>query len=267
MIGNIQKFKPKVVFDQIEAVLFDCDGVLWHGNNLVDGTIGLIKKLRELKKRYFFVTNSSNKSRQDILDKFKKLGVDGITGEDVITSSLATAFYLKESGYGPHSDKTAFVIAESGVCDELDNAGIKWIGGQSFNAKETPCVETGMFHDANPNVSAVVVGVDRQINYYKLNYAQHYINKCGAEFVATNPDATGHAFCAHEEWAAAALFVGALRGSCPKAHVTLVGKPAGIMIDYAAKQLGIQDRQKMLMVGDRLDTDIAFGKNHGMRTC
>jgi phosphoglycolate phosphatase-like HAD superfamily hydrolase len=58
--------------------------------------------------------------------------------------------------------------------------------------------------------------------------------------------------------------VGAIVGSC-KREPTTVGKPSGFMLDNIASTLGLE-RDEICMVGDRLDTDIMFGKNGGLRT-
>lgn len=59
--------------------------------------------------------------------------------------------------------------------------------------------------------------------------------------------------------------VGAIAGSTKREPIT-VGKPAEFMLDNIAKTFGLQ-RHQICMVGDRLDTDILFGKNGGLTTC
>jgi len=56
--------------------------------------------------------------------------------------------------------------------------------------------------------------------------------------------------------------VGAIKG-CTGQEPTVVGKPAPLMIDYMVEKFGIE-RSKICMVGDRLDTDIAFGNDNGL---
>jgi len=48
---------------------------------------------------------------------------------------------------------------------------------------------------------------------------------------------------------------------------TVVGKPAPLMIDFVMKQLGLSDASRIAMIGDRLDTDIVFGRDNGLKTC
>jgi phosphoglycolate phosphatase-like HAD superfamily hydrolase len=68
-----------------------------------------------------------------------------------------------------------------------------------------------------------------------------------------------------QEWAGNGSMVGAIAGSTQREPIT-VGKPAEFMLDNIAKTFNLQ-RQQICMVGDRLDTDILFGKNGGLTTC
>merc|ERR1712113_491381 len=116
------------------------------------------------------------------------------------------------------------------------------------------------------DVAAVIVGFDRHINYYKIQYAQLCINENqGCEFIATNLDKVTHLTDA-QEWAGNGSMVGAIRG-CTGKEPTLVGKPSALMIDYILQKYNIADRRRICMVGDRLDTDILFGKDNGLQTC
>ena len=117
-------------------------------------------------------------------------------------------------------------------------------------------------HD--PDVGAVVVGFDRNINYYKIQYAQLCINENpGCEFIATNTDAVTHLTDA-QEWAGNGSMVGAIKG-CTGREPTVVGKPSPLMIDYLEETLGL-DRARICMVGDRLDTDVLFGTENGLQS-
>ena len=114
------------------------------------------------------------------------------------------------------------------------------------------------------SLSSQVVGFDREVNYYKIQTAQLAINELGAEFIATNLDAVTHLTDA-QEWAGNGAMVGAIKG-CTGQEPTLVGKPSPLMIDYMEKKFGL-DRSRICMVGDRLDTDILFGNDNGLKSC
>lgn len=121
-----------------------------------------------------------------------------------------------------------------------------------------------MFLEHPHDVGAVVVGFDRYINYYKIQMATLCIRENpGCLFLATNLDAVTHLTDA-QEWAGNGSMVGAIRGST-KQEPTVVGKPSDFMLANIAEKFNLK-RDQICMVGDRLDTDILFGKNGGLTT-
>jgi 4-nitrophenyl phosphatase/phosphoglycolate phosphatase len=67
-----------------------------------------------------------------------------------------------------------------------------------------------------------------------------------------------------QEWAGNGSMVGAIKG-CTGVEPTVVGKPGPLMIDYLCDKLSL-DRNRICMVGDRLDTDILFGNDNGLKS-
>eukprot|EP00850_Spirogloea_muscicola_P012554 SM000081S22688 [mRNA] locus=s81:586503:589952:- [translate_table: standard] len=226
----------KALIDSVETFLFDCDGVIWKGDKLIEGVPETLDFLRSQGKRLIFVTNNSTKSREQYGKKFKTLGLN-------VTK--------------------VYVVGEAGIQLELDLAGISHIGGPEDGTKAID-LAPGKYMEHDEDVAAVVVGFDRNINYYKLQYATLCIREnSDCQFIATNCDAVTHLTDA-QEWAGGGSMVGAIRGSTKK-EPTVVGKPSTFMMDYLAKEFGISKSQ-ICMVGDRLDTDILFGQNGGCRT-
>lgn len=62
------------MMDDVDVFIFDCDGVIWRGDLLIDGVEAVLEKLRAAGKRMFFVTNNSTKSRKGYKAKFDSLG-------------------------------------------------------------------------------------------------------------------------------------------------------------------------------------------------
>ena len=79
--------------------LFDMDGTLYLGDRLYDFTIELLETLKATGRKYLFMTNNSSKSVEDYIKKLAKLGIPS-TRDDFITSSQATAYYLKQHHWG-----------------------------------------------------------------------------------------------------------------------------------------------------------------------
>ncbi|CAJ1387597.1 unnamed protein product [Effrenium voratum] len=254
---------PGFLVNNVDIFIFDCDGVIWRGDSIIPGIPQVITQLRAQGKRLFFVTNNSTKSRAGYQSKFTSLGLD-VQPEEIFSSSFAAAAYLEQTKF-KDTGKKVYIIGEKGISEELDLVGIPWLGGEGDKGKE-PNMGSGGKVEVDHDVGAVVVGFDRHISYYKLQYAQLCLNELpGCEFIATNTDRITHLTEA-QEWAGGGTMVAAVSG-CTGREPTLVGKPAPLMIDYIAEKYGISDRSRICMVGDRLDTDIAFGRNNGLKTC
>ena len=257
LLGDGDK-KPLV--DSVETFIFDCDGVIWKGDSLIEGVPETIAMLREMGKRLIFVTNNSTKSRAGYLKKFLGLGLE-ITAEEVFSSSFAAAAYLDSIDFP--KDKKAYVIGETGILEELDGVGVSYLGGEA-DADKKVTLASGQLMEHDPDVGAVIVGFDRNVNYYKIQYATLCVRENpGCLFIATNTDAVTHLTDA-QEWAGNGSMVGAIKGST-KQEPIVVGKPAPFMLDYIANKFSIR-KDQICMVGDRLDTDILFGKDGGLRT-
>uniref|UniRef100_A0A7S0PYB2 Phosphoglycolate phosphatase n=1 Tax=Coccolithus braarudii TaxID=221442 RepID=A0A7S0PYB2_9EUKA len=253
---------PSELLDAVDVFIFDCDGVIWKGDSLIDGVPAVLDMLRKSGKRVFFVTNNSTKSRKGYLGKFTGLGLN-VAPEEIFSSSFAAAAYLEQTKF-KDSGKKVYIIGEVGIQEELDLIGVAHIGGPE-DAHEKIELKSGFALPHDENVGAVIVGFDRNINYYKIQYAQLCINENpGCEFIVTNLDAVTHLTDA-QEWAGNGAMAGAIKG-CTGVEPTLVGKPSALMIDYMVDKYGIS-RDRICMVGDRLDTDILFGQNNGLKSC
>ena len=133
----------------------------------------------------FFDTNNSTKPRKGYKSKFDYLGLTNVPPEEIFLSSFAAAAYLEQTKF-KESGKKVYVIGEVGIGEELDLIGVDWFGAEDDKGKE-PNMGKGrkLVHDKN--VVAVVVGFDRNVNYYKIQYARLFINDNeGCEFIATD---------------------------------------------------------------------------------
>ncbi|KAJ9669903.1 hypothetical protein PVL29_026461 [Vitis rotundifolia] len=248
------------LIDSVETFIFDCDGVIWKGDSLIDGVPETLDMLRSRGKRLVFVTNNSTKSRKQYGKKFETLGLS-VSEEEIFASSFAAAAYLKSINFP--KDKKVYVIGEDGILKELELAGFEYLGGPEDGGKKIE-LKPGFLMEHDENVGAVVVGFDRYFNYYKIQYGTLCIRENpGCLFIATNRDAVTHLTDA-QEWAGGGSMVGALAGSTQREPL-VVGKPSTFMMDYLANKFGILKSQ-ICMVGDRLDTDILFGQNGSCKT-
>ncbi|KAJ8065391.1 hypothetical protein OCU04_006079 [Sclerotinia nivalis] len=243
--------------DQFDVFLFDCDGVLWSGDHLFEGTVETLELLRSKGKKIVFVTNNSTKSRAEYQKKLTTLGIPSNVDE-IFGSAYSSAIYISRILKLPAPKNKVFVLGETGIETELKTEGVEFIGGTdpAYRRDITPEDYKGIADGSllDDNVGVVLAGLDFHINYLKLCHAYHYLRR-GAVFLATNTDSTlpsNHTF-----------FPGAGSISIPLINMigkepTALGKPNQAMMDSIEGKFQF-DRKKTCMVGDRLNTDIKFG--------
>ncbi|KZV91340.1 2-phosphoglycolate phosphatase [Exidia glandulosa HHB12029] len=246
--------------DAFDTWLFDCDGVIWHGDRLIDGAIDVLNLLRQKQKHIIFVTNNATKSRRSYKSKFDKLGVQADVNE-IFGSAYAAAVYVSSVMKLP-KDKKVYVIGEAGLEEELHDEGITTLGGTDpADNVAGPFSLSKYEHD--PSVAAVVCGLDTSITYTKYCKAyQHLTRNPGCAFVVTNEDGTYPA--------GDGILPGGGAVSSPlryalKRDPIAIGKPNKTMLDTIQAKHHF-DPKRTIMVGDRLDTDILFGQLGGVST-
>jgi len=247
----------------MDAFLFDCDGVLWNSYGAIPGAVELIKKLRESNKRMFFVTNNSTKSREDLAKNFTKHGFE-VKPEELLGTAYLAALYLKNTVKVPE-DKKVYVIGSPGMATELESEGIHHIGIGQQPPRDDPNVHYALNFDTtrDPDVCAVLVGYDQHFNLNKISQAMQYLNDPSIPFVATNAD-NSYPVGKGVFTPGTGCIVRAVETSVSR-EATVIGKPNRLMFDIVAGMYGL-DPRRTLMTGDRLNTDVLFGKNCGVNT-
>lgn len=211
-----------------KGFICDMDGVIYHGNRILDGVIPFVNWLLAEDKEFIFLTNSSERTPLELSQKLKRMGLD-VDVSHFYTSALATAEFL-------HAQKpgcSAYVIGEAGLMNALYDQGI-------------------YMNDVNPDY--VVVGDTRTYSFEKIEKAVSLINN-GAKLIGTNPDITGPTEKGIMP-ATGALISPIEITTGKKAY--FVGKPNPLMLRHATKALGCHGFETAI-IGDRMDTDIVAG--------
>ncbi|KAF8558563.1 2-phosphoglycolate phosphatase [Imleria badia] len=248
------------LLDKYDTWMFDCDGVLWHGDRPIDGAVEVLDILRKRGKRLLFVTNNASKSRKSYKGKFNQLGMEAAVDE-IYGSAYAAAVYVSSVMKLP-KDKKVYVIGMAGLEEELREEGISFIGGTD-PADNTLEPFSLVNFTLDPDVAAVLCGLDVKINYTKLSKAFQYLTRNpGCQFLVTNDDST---FPSAEGLLPGTGSISAPLRFALKRDPISIGKPAKTMLDCIQAKVNF-DPARTIMVGDRLNTDILFGQAGGLAT-
>lgn len=218
----MESIKNKIGF------ICDMDGVIYHGNRILDGVEAFVNWMIENNKKFVFLTNSSERTPHELSMKLERMGLT-VSADHFYTSAMATAEFL-------HTQKpgcTAYVIGEAALSKALYDHGI-------------------YMNDVNPDY--VVVGETRTYSFEKLEKAIELVNK-GAKLIGTNPDITGPTEKGIMP-ATGALIAPIEIATNKKAY--FVGKPNPLMLRHGLKKLNCHS-EDIAFIGDRMDTDIIAG--------
>lgn len=235
--------------DNLSGLIIDMDGVLWHGNNPIDGLLNFFSTLRRLSLPFILATNNASLTQQQYVDKLAAMGVT-ISPDEVLTSSMATAHFLAKQ---QQSDKKrVFVIGEDGLKQPLIEQG--FILTELYQVNQ---IDKGITDGAD----IVVSGLDRKLTWDKLATATLNIN-AGAEFYATNSDTTLPTELG--EVIGNGGTIAALEAATGVKAIS-IGKPEPILYQQALEKLGT-NADNTIAIGDRLNTDILGAVNAGIRS-
>lgn len=241
------------LLNSVDNFLFDCDGVIWNYPNPIKGSVEFINKLKSLGKKCFFITNNSTKTRDTFINMIKTIGIKDVTEDDIVCTAWVLGGYLKSIGF---KDK-CYVIASPAVGKELDAVNVRHIG-----IGPTIVNDPGSFNylkdlSIDPEVKCVVVGFDHYFSYPKMVLGTTYaVKNPGCLFVATNDDAVFPDPNSKIVVPGTGTFVNAMKTGVGREPIIL-GKPHKTMWDVLVKTHNL-DPKRSCMIGDRLDTDIAF---------
>lgn len=218
-----------------KGFICDMDGVIYHGNKLLPGVKEFVDWLYREDKKFLFLTNSSDRSPRDLMQKLQRMGLD-IDETHFYTSAQATARFLKSQQPGC----SAYVMGEAGLMNALYEEGIT-------------------MNDTTPDY--VVIGEPKSYNYEMIIKAVKLIQN-GAKLVATNSDLTGPT--ENGIIPACRAFVAPIELATGK-NAYFVGKPNPLMMRTGLRMLGVHS-DEAAMIGDRMDTDIVAGMESGLET-
>ena len=216
----------------IKLFVLDMDGTIYLGEKILPGAIEFVKTARETGRKVVFFTNNASKNPMNYVDKLNRMGF-GATRSDIVTAGDVTIEYLKRN----HPNEPVYLVGTPAL-------------EQSF-------IESGITLSEKANI--VVSSFDTTLTYEKLVIACDLIRN-GAIFYCTHPDfncPTENGFI--PDSGAIAALITASTNVEPK----YFGKPHKETADMISELFGVPFCETAI-VGDRLYTDIALGKKHGV---
>ena len=216
--------------------LLDMDGTFYLGDQLLPGALDFIQTITAAGQDYHFLTNNSSRSSWQYAEKITRLGLE-VPPERIFTSGEASTLYLQQKLPGGR----VYLVGTPELEDEFLRHGFQLV-------QDSP--------------DWVVLGFDTTFTYDKLSRLCDHV-RGGLPYIATHPDFN----CPTPKGpipdiGAVIAFVRTSTGRDPD---LVVGKPNRLIIDMLAGKLGLSTSQ-LVMVGDRLYTDIALGENVGLTT-
>ncbi len=222
----------------IQGLILDMDGVLWRGGQPLGPLPQWFDQMRALGLRWVFVTNNATRSPRAYVTRLAQMGLDA-REEQIINSAMAAAALLRERW--PQAQARVLTLGEGGLDEVLREAGFTVV------------------HE--PPADAVVAALDRQCTYEKLARAARAVHQ-GAWLVGTNPDRT---YPVPDGLAPGAGALLAALEAATDAQATIAGKPEPWPFRLALERLGLP-AERVLAVGDRLETDILGAQRLGIPT-
>lgn len=229
---NVDSLRAKKLF------LLDMDGTIYNEDQIFDGTLDFLKQIEVQGARYIFITNNSSKSVDDYVQKVNAMGIPA-DASHFYTSSQATAFYLNENYQG----QTVYCMGTRSLVKELRDSDISVVT------------------EVDDTASVVLIGFDTELTSEKIRNTCIMLGR-DVTYLATNPDLVCPvSFGYIPDCGSMSIMLKNATGKTP----FFIGKPEPIMADCVLKKLGMR-REDAVIIGDRLYTDIATGKNAGIDT-
>ena len=236
---------PNHPLRRCKGFVFDVDGVLCRGEEIIPRAPETIERLRRGGKKVIFISNNSTKSREEYIAKFTRLGIP-VIANDLVLSNYATARYVANE----KPQAKVYMVGALGLRDEIELAGLELVDdpfqaeyvivGSVFNGKGQLTPENGE----------------------RITGALRALYHANAKFVATNPD---RIFPAKDGVVpGTGAVIGSLSYMVDRQPDAVIGKPSPYIVKIALNRLELAGKD-CAIIGD-MDTDMLAGQGIGMTT-
>jgi len=226
--------------DHIKALILDMDGVVWKGDTPIGDLPSIFNRIQARGLKFVFATNNSTKTSEEYVARLKGFGVEAEPWQ-VVTSSQSAAHAIAQKF--PRGTKV-FMIGEDGLRLPLEQKGFEIVPVENATQSQV-----------------VVMGFDRGITFQKASEAALLVRQ-GIPFYVTNMDKT---FPTPRGQIPGAGAWASVITTATNVEPIVAGKPFPFLMELSLEKLGTR-REETLVVGDRLETDIAAGQAIGCPT-
>ncbi|XP_016905678.1 uncharacterized protein LOC107993659 [Apis cerana] len=242
--------------NSFDIIFCDCDGVIWYLLNPIPGAILSLRKLQDLGKKLYLVSNNSNISIDDYIKNFKKYGLS-VEPEQIITSVKVISSHLKKLKI---SGKVV-VLATSQFRESLNKDGFHTIL-PSFEINEQDPLNTIKNIHNQACVDAVVLdfcNYDWGLIVFLLkclnNESVHYITGCTDDYIS---------YSYNEKIIGSGPFIDIISKYSKRSPIKCA-KPSQVLKQYIFDTCNVQDPGRCLFIGDSIKTDMKFAHMCGFK--
>ncbi|GET91240.1 P-nitrophenylphosphatase, putative [Leishmania tarentolae] len=283
----------KELLDSVDYILVDLDGVVWTGEAVISRIPEALDHIRALGKRLRFISNTLILQRCDLVKKFESLGIRGVLPQDIYTAAYISALCIRGKFSSPEDRRVhanVFVMGPIGLHNEvqavlapdfstygLELNSVAYSPDLVAKSWSEPILPAPRYAGHKQTISlqdlrpvAVVIGVDYAMSMTELAAAVALLQGTEALFVATNPDPADPVGSQRFLLPSSGAILAAVTTAIGRHPDVMCGKPSATMghllIEKEAQDGKAVVPHRALMVGDRLMTDVGFGKVIGART-
>lgn len=228
---------PELLPAHIKSLILDMDGVLWKADAPIGDLPVIFERIHARHLKVAFATNNGSQTPDQYVKRLAGFGIK-VEPWQVITSALGVADLLAQRF---PSRGQIYAIGGAGVMTALQEKGFDLLSV-----------------DDAKHAQAVIFGIDTQINFEKMMEATLLVRR-GVPFYATNPDKTFPT--PRGEIPGAGSWI-AVISTATGIEPIYAGKPAPYLVELARQRLDTA-KEETLVIGDRLETDIAGGQAAG----
>ncbi|SDQ91176.1 HAD-IIA family hydrolase [Natronobacterium texcoconense] len=221
-----------------EGVILDVDGTIVRGDELIPGVDAGLRALEAADCSKLLFSNNPTRGGVHYREKLEPHGFE-VDPTSVLTSATVSAEYLSRN----HADDSVYLVGAERLESILEDAAVELT--------------------TDPDEADVVLGsFDDDFSYGTLWESLRALEG-EVPFYGTDPDTTIPVDDGTIPGSGA--IIAAMEAVADREVDAILGKPSAVAADAAQKRLEA-DPSEILVVGDRLDTDIALGKRAGMTT-